>query len=314
MNAPQELIYGVTGQTLVYDAPEGRPSSVTSCTVYESEIGDDESSESATTGSPAVETNPNTTFDANSGPSSANPRKCNLTATTGAVVGRVYLATGTNSESEWVEVTEIGSGDHVLARNPLHNDYVSTNTFQSTRLTQDVDSTWIADEANISAATGRPGPRYRVRWVYVVSSATKVGWTSLDVVRYVARGDVTPIDVERVFPGFLSRVQTYDYDTQGRGTIAAAREWVDGELYQLEIRDEDIRDPRTYTRLVAFAANAEQHRQAFMAGGTGREQYEVSRAEFDEQVRKLVVSGKTPVDTGGDGAASTGVRKPLFVR
>ena len=314
MNAPQELLYNVTGQSLVFDAPQGRPSSVTSFSVYENSDSDDSTAESALSGSPAVETNPNTTFDANSGPSSANPRKCNLTATTGIAVGRVYLATGTNGETEWVEVTEIGSADHVLARNPLHNDYVSTNTFQSTRISDTLSASWIADENNISSTVLRPGPRWRGRVVYVVSSLTYVADVYFDVVRYASRADIASTDVERIFPGFLSRVQTYDYDTQGRSTILAAREWVDAELYHLGMRDEELRDGRTYQRLVAFAANVEQHRQAFMAGGTSREQYEMARVELDEQIKKLIATGQTPIDTGGDGAATAGERKPLWVR
>ena len=313
MTGPIELIYGVTGQTLYFDAPQGRPSSVDDSDVYEN-IGGDETTAEPALGAAAVETNPNTTFDANSGPSSANPRKCNLTATTGIAVGRVYLATGSNSESEWVEVTEIGSADHVLARNPLKNDYVSTNTFQSTRIAATVDSTWIADKNNISGGTLRPGARYRWRVLYTVSSVQYLGVTEFDVVRYPMRADVLATDVERAFPGFLDRVQTYDSDTQGRATIAAAREWVESELYHLGLRDEDLRDGRTYKRLVQFAANAEQHRQAFVAGGTSREQYEVARAEMDEQFKKLIASGQTPTDTGTDGSAAAGERKPLWVR
>src|SRR5436190_5204308 len=102
-----DILYGVTGQSLVFDAPEGRPSSVTSSTVHENIAGDDEQAESATTGSASVETNPNTTFDAASGVDQTDPRKCFLAATTGITPGRTYLAVNATLERDWVEVMAV---------------------------------------------------------------------------------------------------------------------------------------------------------------------------------------------------------------
>ena len=57
MSTPtQQILYNVTGQSIYLDATEGRPSSVTSVAVYNDTAGDDDTTESATTGSAAVET------------------------------------------------------------------------------------------------------------------------------------------------------------------------------------------------------------------------------------------------------------------
>src|SRR5687767_3446192 len=132
MRTVADILYGVAGQTLVFDAPEGRPSSVTSVDVRAWDAADDGDDEFSLTGS--VETNPNTTLDAAAGASQTNPRNVPLAATTGIAIGRTYLIThATTALKEWAEVESITSADSVAVRHPLHNDYASSATFQSTR-------------------------------------------------------------------------------------------------------------------------------------------------------------------------------------
>ena len=49
--ATQEITLGLTSQALVFDCPDGRPSAVTSVTVYEADADDTATAEAATTGS-----------------------------------------------------------------------------------------------------------------------------------------------------------------------------------------------------------------------------------------------------------------------
>src|SRR5690606_12112149 len=140
MREVQDILFAITGQTLHHDCAEGRPSSVTSISIFPWDSSDDADSEWTATGS--VETNPDTTIDADSGYGQTDARRLNVAATTGFAVGRTYLATTADGARDWFECAEIDSGNYVIARHPLHNAYVSADTVQSTRITTTVDSTW----------------------------------------------------------------------------------------------------------------------------------------------------------------------------
>ena len=248
-----DLLFAVTGQSLYFDAPEGRASSVTSSTVYENTSGDDGTAVSATTGSAAVETTPNTTFDALSGDGQTDPRKCNLTATTSTAVGRVFLATNATLEKEWIEVAAIASADYIIAKEPLRNAFTTADTFVSTRITHAISSTWVADASYISAEF-TPNPRYRWRLVYVVSSVTYVHDLYFDLLRYAGRHDVTPMAVRQKFPQWLDSLPTYDREDQGAALIADAYQELKWDLYQELKPDSSFRNREVVNDLVALKA------------------------------------------------------------
>jgi hypothetical protein len=296
-----DILFGVTGQSLYFDAPEGRPSSVTTSSVFETTVGDDGTAESATTGSAAVETTPNTTFNAASGDGQADPRKCNLTATTGCAIGRRYLAKNALGETEFVEVTGISSGVYVQARQPLQNAYTTADTFASTRITHAIDSTWVADSTNLSQAFD-PNPRYRWRLVYVVSSVTYIHDAYLDLVRYAARYDVTGLDVERRFGGWLRVVGTFEREDQGASVIAEAFQRVKFDLYNLGVADQSVRNREVVNELVKFCAGAmvfddEQHWKL-----------------YQDRLSQLVAWGKTNLATDSSGASGPADVRPLWRR
>jgi len=272
-----DILFGVTGQSLYFDAPEGRPSSVTTSSVFETTVGDDGTAESATTGSAAVETTPNTTFNAASGDGQADPRKCNLTATTGCAIGRRYLAKNALGETEFVEVTGISSGVYVQARQPLQNAYTTADTFA-------------------------PNPRYRWRLVYVVSSVTYIHDAYLDLVRYAARYDVTGLDVERRFGGWLRVVGTFEREDQGASVIAEAFQRVKFDLYNLGVADQSVRNREVVNELVKFCAGAmvfddEQHWKL-----------------YQDRLSQLVAWGKTNLATDSSGASGPADVRPLWRR
>ena len=220
MRTTQDIYFDVTSQTLYHDAAEGRPSSVTSVTVFPWDSSDNADSEWSATG--AVETNPNTTLDAAAGQSQPNPRAVPLTATTGIAEGREYLIThATSGLKEWAIVESVTSADSVTVKHPLHNDYASGATFQSTRITAPVDDSWIADEANIRNDAG-PNPAYRIRWEYVVGGQTHVADSYFNVVRYAGTHGVRPADVESTSPGWLDRLPSDHRVDQGRRLIDEA--------------------------------------------------------------------------------------------
>lgn len=301
----QNLYYNITGeQTLVWDAPEGRPSSVVSVTVYPSSTGDDGTTEAATTGVGATETNPNTTFDAASGDGQADPRTLNVAATTGMAIGRSYLATNALGESEFVEVTGITSGVSAQARHNLRNSYTTADTFASTRISISVDDTWIGDAANISDDLN-PNPGYRVRWVYVVGGVTRVHDTYFNVVRYRAGHDVTPADVANVRTNWINNLPTEHREDNGAVLIDDAYSDLTFDFHRVGIPAEMLRNRDVVNRLTIRKAIllASQNRAAETGDTTA---YEIDRDEYNSLLDGLIrVNNRTQMAIDSSGAATT---------
>lgn len=300
MRTVQDIVFDVTGQTLVFDCPEGRPSSVTSAYVYRWDVADDDIPESAI-GSPSIETNPNTTIDAASGYGQTDPRRLNVAATTGFAVGRSYLVTSADGLREWFDVREIDSGNYVTAKHPLHNAYASADTVQSTRITATVDSTWIADETNLTDDEVGPNPMYRVRWVYVVSGVTYVADTYFNVVRYAARHGVTPQDVESLLPGWLDMLPTDHREDQGRKLIDEAYRAVRIDLHQIDMAGSSIAESEIVDELVRYRAVELGEWARFLSGNGPQDRADAAAKRYQTRFDSIVrIVTRVPVrdDTG----------------
>ena len=229
---PQEILFGVTGQTLYIDCPEGRPSSVTSVSVYRSEDDDTNTALSAV-GSPSIES-VSTTTTAAAGYDQTDQKAIPLTSVTSVAAGRTYLLAATTGETAWVPVTAISSLT-VYSRTPLTSAFASGSTFASTRISATVDATWVATASNLSDEAGpyrvtgetlRPGtdedPRYRAVWSYVVGGVTYHHETRFDLTRYIATHTITPVDVDDRFPGWIDRLPNDYRRDQGQALIDEA--------------------------------------------------------------------------------------------
>jgi len=299
-----EILYNVTGQTLVYSAPEGRPDVLTSVTIYPSTTGDDGTAESAFSSSTIVST-PDTTVDAVSGLGQDNPRKISLAATTGIETGGVYLLTGASGEKEWVEVVEIVSGDSVIARAPLHHAFAVSSTFETTQLSGTFDSTWIQDSSNISATDIHPEPGYRARWVYTYNSETFVKDTYFDVVRYQGGHNITPADMERFMPSWRNILPTSFRDDNGRGLIAEAYTQVKMDLYGLDRADEMARDRETMDELVKNKCRELILFQRFFETASGGEVADEARTQYQYRLDSLIAkTSRMPFSTGSGGGSA----------
>lgn len=304
----QDITFGVTGQSLVWDAPEGRPSSVTSVTVYMATTGDSGSVEGATTGSPAVETNPNTTFDAASGASQSDARLMNLTATTSVTVGRSYLITNAAGEREWPEIIGVVSGASATAREPLANDYAASDTFVGTRISIGVDSTWVADQSNLSDRGGRPG--YRVRWVYVVGGVTYVHDSYFSLVRYAGAHTVTPTMVDAMWPGYRDILPTYHQEDEGQRLIGEAFQQVRWDMRASDVDDAALRDADWIDRAVMLRFGV-----LLAEIGTNAELIEMREKryrEFFDKTFRVTTKVDQSTDTSGAGVAAPAL--PLWTK
>jgi hypothetical protein len=311
MNGPLAIRFGDTAATVYLDAPEGRATSVTSVTVYEDANSDTGTTETAL-GSPAVETNPATTFDAASGVSQATPNRCNLTATTGIAVGRTYLITNAYSEREWVEVTAISSGAYVDVRSDLQRDYAAADTFVSTRISATVDATWIADTSNVSHPLC-PFPRWRAAFLYTVGGVVYRSVRSFDVTRYPWHHSVTAVDVDRRSRGWLFRLATEDQ----RGpeeTVDEAAHLVKVDLWERGVADYALRNSAVLNELVTLRAIALVAEQSYMHGGNNRAQLDMASAAYFDRFTKFVDAGLVPVQSSEDGAGAPVDRSPVWRR
>lgn len=263
MRTVLDLLFGVAGQSVFLDAPEGRPSSVTSGTVFLADTGDTIAELAL---APAIEANPNTITDAAAGASQANPKRVPLTATTGAAIGRVYLLTNADLQKEWIDVEEVIAADAVIARHPLHDEYPVGSTFQSTRITAAIDDTWAADLANLLEPGDLGGnPMYRVRWVYVVAGVTYVADTYFNLTRYGARHGVTPRNVDDFFPGWIDGLPIDHKVDQGRRIIDEAYREVKLDLHAVAIDDTQIAEAEVLDSLVRYKTIELTEYQKFLA-------------------------------------------------
>lgn len=295
-----QILYDVTGQSLYWDAPEGQPSSVTSAYVYDTLYSDDDTAETATTGSPSVDS-VSTTVDAASGYSQSDRKTVSLTSTTGIEIGRRYLLTAADGSREWVEVTAIDSGSSVTARYPLQNDYATGATFEGTRISISLLDSWIQDKGNLKDRIGEPD--YRVRWVYVVGGVTYVHDSYFDVVRYSAGHSVTPQDVAARSPAFLSDLPADDRSDRGRSIIDSAFDVVKMDLLDIGVDVAAVRDSERLDELIIRKTLAMWQMGLLYQAGTTAEAASAAQSEYadflDKQIR---VTSRAEMDPYNDGS------------
>ena len=308
----QEILHGVTGQTLILDAHEGRPSSITSVTVYEADNGDDSQAISATTGSGAIEAAPATTLSAAAGWGQADPTALTLTSATGVVRDRPYRLTAASGAWEWVELVAL-AGTAAKSRVPLLNAYASGAAFESTRMTIGIDSTWVADRQWLSDEECTAA-RYRVAWVYVVGGVTYRRLTHFDLVRYSANHVVTPLDVEIRFPGWIDRLPIDHRAEQGRRLIDSAWREVRVDLKSDSKLGRWLRDADVVSNLIITRANLAAVELDALTGNATAEQLKAAQGAYRQRYDQLIVEPHTTTNVSPMGAAETPRRDPLFRR
>jgi hypothetical protein len=298
MRTVQDILFDVPSQTLAFDCPEGRPSSVTSVSIFPWDSTDDADSEWVATGS--VETNPNTTIDAASGWGQSDARILNVAATTGFVADRSYLVTGADGFKEWFTVGQIDSGVSVTAQHPLHNTYASADTVQSTRITATVDSTWVADDGNLRDDAG-PNPHYRVRWVYVVGGVTYVADTYFNLVRYAGKHGVLPQNVDSMAAGWLDSLPSDHRENQGRTLIDNAYTAVKFDLHAIWTDDAMMANAEVVDELTRYKTLELGEFAKILSGGGDTTGYQVARDAYQRRFDSLSrITNKTPIrDSSG---------------
>lgn len=309
----QEILFGITGQSLVFEALEGRPSAITSVTIARAEVDDDGPVETTAVASSAVDS-VNTTTSGAAGILQGDPTAIPLTSAAGVAEGRTYLL-GSGANSEWIEVASI-SGSTVYARCALLNDYASGGVaFVSTRMTAAIASSWASDKSKISgepsavlllanqpASDWDADPWYRVSWVYVVGGVSYRRESRFDLVRYSSGHTITPVDVDRRFPGWIDRLPVDYRRGQGQGLIDEAFREVkldmlaDGHATRW-LRRGDVIAALTIARAQWIAAEL-----AVIHGGGTADAVKVSEDGYRRRYDQLVGGSHVRIGTAPGGA------------
>lgn len=301
MRTVQDLTFSVTGQLVTFDAPQGRPSAVTSVEVFRWSSDDNSDEEAGALGTGSVETGPSTTTDAAAGSDQADPTLIPLTATTNCGVGRTYLLTSALGVKEWVEVAEVSAAVSVTAKHPLINQFASGSAFESTRIQATIDATWVADDDNIIDGAG-PNPMFRVRWVYVVAGVTYVADSYFNLVRYRGLHNVQPQDLDALAPGWLDRLPIDHREDQGRKLIDEAYRAVKLDLHAVWTDDSAVANPEVIDDLTRWKALELGELARYMTTGQAGG-YEVTRGVYRERLDSLLrIAVKVPIrNTDGAG-------------
>jgi len=259
-----QLIYNVTGQTLPLRVPQGRPTSAT-FEVFRNYASDDGAAEF--TGTASVDS-VNTTVNAASGASQADPQKVSLASTTGIVLGRKYLLSE-SSLREWVEPIEIRA-TYIRVRHPLLNDYTTSATFVSTWLSAAVTNAFIQDLGKLSDLSDL-APDYRVRWTILVGGTTIVAHSYFDVLRAEQRHSVDIDDVNERAPGLRDSLPKEYQAEEGRPLVDAAYRAVRAHFFAINfdvnaLRDNEALDELIILRALRILAEGGWHPKAIDAG------------------------------------------------
>lgn len=243
----EDIVWNVTGQTLRYRVPQGRPTSAT-FQVFAESMGDDGTAEFS---GAAVVDSVNTTVSSSSGAAQADPRRLNVASVAGVVVGQKYLVTE-GQRQEWIEPLEVGAA-HLILRDRLMGDYTTAATVQGCDLTAAVDATWVADLANLSDLAD-PNPDYRVRWSIVISGVTHIAYSFFELVRAPRVLHVDLADLGARWPGLPEMLERADRLDQGRRILEAAWRIVRVELGGIRLNDTAVMEDERIDEAIILAA------------------------------------------------------------
>lgn len=286
-----EILFNVVGQSLYLDPPELARASAPTCVVYELGQDDDGPTESAIGAASVDAVDTTLTADVLAG-------SVELTLASTADIRRTgrYLLTGSDGLAEHVDVIAVGST--VRVQRPLVNDYATGATFQGTRISATVDSTWVADDTNIIDGG------YRVRWTYTVDGETQLAVTYFDLVRYSARALVTGQDVDNRYPGWLDRLPPDHRENQGASLIDSAFQAVKLDALGDSQILRRLRDSQILRELTIVKANLLAVENQVYAGGGNLDGLTAARNQYTQRYQQLLREPKAPSDESGEGGAT----------
>lgn len=304
----QEIILSLTGQSFVFDPPEGQPTGTPTVQVFRADSDDTSTAESATTGSCSVDS-VSTTLTSTA---SVGDTAITISSASGLAIGTRYLLANAGGESEWVEVKSIASTTIGLRR-PLLNDQTTASTLKGCRISIGVNSTWVADVSNITEwSAGFAG--YRLRWAYTVASVARIGVSYADLTRYAWKNLTSPLDVDTRFPGWIDRLPPDYQEDQGAALVEEAFHAVRMDAMGDDAVLRRIRNTEVVRELVIHRAALMQVEHATLTGSTNADALKAAQDAYDRRFNQLLRSPKVPTDNAGGGAGGQSNPLPVWRR
>ena len=320
-----EIIFGLASQSFYYDPPElGQPSGTPTVQIFQGGSDDVATALTATTGSCSVDAVSTTLAVA----ASTGDKTLTVAAGTSIARGKRYILAGADGHCEQVECASI-TGVTVGLKHPLINDYaITTSTLKGTRITISVLDSWAANAANLTDIIGGPSADatvaegawapgaagYRLRWSYTVDGTATIGVSYADLVRYQAKNLVSPLDVDRVFPGWIDRLPPDERADQGRAFIDEAFQAVKMDALTDSQLVRRIRDTQVVAELVKYRANLLSVQNHVMHNGQDAQSLAMAQDLYDRRYNTLIREPKVAVDQTGGGANGEAERLPVFRR
>lgn len=313
MQTKADILFGVEGQSIFFDAPQGRPSSIVSVELFQDVQGDSSPMPDAL-GTGTVE-DATTTLTADVILSeTSNPRLLTVEDVTDFAEKRRYQLVSALRWTEWVDLTGVDENNQQLyLQLDLTADWRSGDTLHSTRMVVPVEDAWAANTSYVSDPLC-PRPLYRLAWTYVVAGVTYRAATFADLIRYTVPISATALDVDRMSRGWLFRLAGEDRDTQGADTIAEAFQQVKLDLWAHGLTAYAQRNSEVVNDLVCRKAVAIVHEQAFLQGGLNRELAEYSSKLYWDRVESIVDQSRSSQQTTADGAGGQVRARQLWRR
>lgn len=321
------LVYGQTGQVIPFYPPdaelvrEGAPTSAATYKVYAGTASNDDAVEFEGT---ATLDSVSTTVDAASGYTQTNRQRLYVASTTGVTVGRRYLMTNAGGQREVITVALVALDDYVDLEEPLAYDYASGATVKGIRHVFTVDATFIVDESTITVAssallgaesTSGPAPPFRVEWRYTTGSTAQRTWTSLAVVRQVAKSRLTAEQLRGVMPDvlFLEWVVQRGQDFAPQLTLAEGDTRLRARAAGFD--PDAVRDPEAWDRMVLYAWVTAILRAQFLGGADVGLALEAARSDETIFFEKMLGTAlRAFIDTGTKGNITPQPARQLWLR
>jgi hypothetical protein len=309
------LIYNVTGQTLEWYPPAdevlrfGAPAAAT-YSVWRGESSLDETP--LFTGTATLDSVSQTTQNI-AGPTADDRSLVQVASGTGVTIGRRYLLTNaaSNGGQRMIIVPRLVAGAFINHETDIGTTFTLPCTFQGLRQSFTIDASFIATLANIniygsllnrysswdSGDTKTEAPPYRVRWSYVLDSATRHAWTTFDVCRFPLKHNVTVDSIKGRLPDAVLMEWQQQRGSDFQPQIEEAFDSVKFDIRLAGYDADMIQDPQIIDRLVMLKTIA-----------ILTEALEKARSEKDEQAyqrafeKSIGVVLKAWVSTDSSGA------------
>jgi hypothetical protein len=300
-----KVLFDGGSQSLVFEAPQGRPDADGTVTLYDTRFDRTDSERNPIGGTPMAATRKaiDGVLTGASGASLANPARVTCTPPSAMAVGDMVILRNAAGQSERKQVTA-KAGAYFDVDSALVFDYATSDTFKSAVMTSSaVDLDWIADETNL-------GEDFIAEWTYDVDGVSYVARTRFDLVREAPAAQVHDSTLFERFPDLRRFTFQAHPDTYAPLSRAAQRD-TEGELILGGYDPDKVRNTGLWNWMVEVRTHLLIAENGLKPGGRDVEQYvEARRAEW-ERVVNAITRGtlKMPYDKNEDDVISSDDRK-----